>query len=166
MKYHNVELHNVCDLIEDDGGPGFGVLTKWQVSPAFEKKPEPPEKVTSYIEALKKPKVGISFAYYPPCLMRAVSRTAYSEVRESLSRESPKGGDENMKALLSLIALVVGLTFGSVTFVQADEKAAAPAAPAAAAPAAPAPSTPAAEEKKVDTKKAEKKEQKKKAEKK
>jgi hypothetical protein len=69
-----------------------------------------------------------------------------------------------MKTLLSVIALVVGLTFGAVTFVQADEKAAAPAAPAApaaAAPAAPAPSTPAAQEKKVDTKGAAKKETKK-----
>lgn len=26
MRYGNVELHNVCDLIEDDGGPGFGLL--------------------------------------------------------------------------------------------------------------------------------------------
>ena len=67
-----------------------------------------------------------------------------------------------MKTLLSVMALVVGLTFGTVTFVQADEKAAAPAAPEASAPATPAA---APEEKKVDTKKAEKKESKKKAEK-
>jgi lysophospholipase L1-like esterase len=26
MRFKNVELHNVCDLIENDGGPGFGVL--------------------------------------------------------------------------------------------------------------------------------------------
>jgi lysophospholipase L1-like esterase len=26
MRYQNVELHNVCDLIEDDGGSGFGIL--------------------------------------------------------------------------------------------------------------------------------------------
>ncbi len=36
-----------------------------------------------------------------------------------------------MKALVAMMALVVGLTFVGVTFVQADEKAA-PAAPAAA----------------------------------
>jgi len=35
-----------------------------------------------------------------------------------------------MKALVTMMALVVGLTFVGVTFVQADEKAA-PAAPAA-----------------------------------
>jgi hypothetical protein len=49
-----------------------------------------------------------------------------------------KGGDITMsKALFAMMALVVGLMFGSATFVQADEKAAAPAAPAAA-PVAPA----------------------------
>jgi hypothetical protein len=42
---------------------GFGVLTKWQVSPGFEKKPEPPEKVTSYIEALKKPQISLTAAH-------------------------------------------------------------------------------------------------------
>lgn len=26
MRYKNVDLHNVCDLIEDDGGPGIGML--------------------------------------------------------------------------------------------------------------------------------------------
>lgn len=35
-----------------------------------------------------------------------------------------------MKTLVAMMVLVVGLTFGAVTFVQADEKAA-PAAPAA-----------------------------------
>jgi hypothetical protein len=41
-----------------------------------------------------------------------------------------------LKALVAMLALIIGLTFGAVTFVQADEKASAPA-PAAggAAPA-------------------------------
>ncbi|MGH7253458.1 MAG: hypothetical protein ACREIE_06620, partial [Nitrospiraceae bacterium] len=60
------------------------------------------------------------------------------------------------KTLVAILALVIGLTFGAVTFVQADETAApAPAAPAApaAAPAAAAPAA-APAEKKVEAKKA------------
>ena len=49
-----------------------------------------------------------------------------------------------MKALVAMMALVVGLTFVGVTFVQADEKAA-PAAPAA-------PAAGKKEEKKADKK--------------
>jgi hypothetical protein len=40
-----------------------------------------------------------------------------------------KGGDSiMMKAMFAMLALVLGLTFGATTFVQADEKKAAPAA--------------------------------------
>jgi ribosomal protein L12E/L44/L45/RPP1/RPP2 len=52
-----------------------------------------------------------------------------------------------MKAMFAMLALVLGLTFGAATFVQADEKKAAPAAEKK-------------EEKKAE-KKAEKKEEKK-----
>jgi hypothetical protein len=56
-----------------------------------------------------------------------------------------KGGDSiMMKAMFAMLALVLGLTFGATTFVQADEKKAAPAA------------------EKKEEKKAEKKEEKKK----
>ena len=56
-----------------------------------------------------------------------------------------KWGDLNMmKAMFAVLALVLGLTFGATTFVQADEKKAAPAA------------------EKKEEKKAEKKEEKKK----
>ena len=53
----------------------------------------------------------------------------------------PEGGENRMrKPFVALMALVIAMTFGTVTFVQAQEKAAesAPAAPAtpAAAPAA------------------------------
>jgi hypothetical protein len=53
------------DVHRDTGGgtSGFGVLTKWQISPAFEKKPDPSEKVTSYIEALKKPQLSLTAAH-------------------------------------------------------------------------------------------------------
>jgi hypothetical protein len=40
-----------------------------------------------------------------------------------------KGGDSiMMKAMFAMLALVLGLTFSATTFVQADEKKAAPAA--------------------------------------
>ena len=40
-----------------------------------------------------------------------------------------KGGDSiMMKAMFAMLALVLGVTFGATTFVQADEKKAAPAA--------------------------------------
>ena len=42
---------------------------------------------------------------------------------------SMKGGDSiMMKAMFAMLALVLGLTFGAATFVQADEKKDAPAA--------------------------------------
>jgi hypothetical protein len=45
------------------------------------------------------------------------------------ARSFPRKEVNVMKALVAMMALVVGLTFVGVTFVQADEKAA-PAAPA------------------------------------
>lgn len=56
-----------------------------------------------------------------------------------------------MKAMFAMLALVLGLTFGATTFVQADEKKAAPAAEKKeekkAAPAAEKKAAPAAEKK-------------------
>jgi len=73
-----------------------------------------------------------------------------------------KGGENQMsKMLVAMLALVIGLSFGAVTFVQADEK----AAPAPAAPAA-APAEKKAEAKKDEGKKATEKVAKKKTEKK
>jgi len=83
----------------------------------------------------------------------------------------PEGGENKMrKTFVALMALVIATTFGTVTFVQADENA---AAPAPAAPAAPAAAPAAALEEKKDMgehkgteKKVEKKTAKKKAKKK
>lgn len=66
-----------------------------------------------------------------------------------------------MKTAMAMLALVLGLSFGSATFVQADEMKK-EAAPAAAAPAAPA--APAGEVKKEEGKKKGKKHGKKKGE--
>ena len=66
-----------------------------------------------------------------------------------------------MKTALAMLALVLGLSFSSATFVQADEMKK-EAAPAAAAPAAPA--APAGEVKKEEGKKKGKKHGKKKGE--
>ncbi len=66
-----------------------------------------------------------------------------------------------MKTAMAMLALVLGLSFSSATFVQADEMKK-DAAPAAAAPAAPA--APAGEVKKEDGKKKGKKHGKKKGE--
>lgn len=41
----------------------------------------------------------------------------------------PKGGEDMSKALLAAMAVVIGLSVGAVSFVQADEKA--PGSPAA-----------------------------------
>lgn len=49
-------------------------------------------------------------------------------------KTTEKGGEQRMKALMAMMALVIGLAFGTATFVRADE----PTAPAPAAPAAPA----------------------------
>jgi hypothetical protein len=67
-----------------------------------------------------------------------------------------------MKALVAMLALIIGLTFGAVTFVHADEKASAPAP--AAGGAAPAEKKDMAAEKKdmAGDKKTEKKADKKK----
>ncbi len=57
----------------------------------------------------------------------------------------PEGGENKMrKTFVALMALVIATTFGTVTFVQADENAAAPA------PAAPAAAPAAALEEKKD----------------
>jgi hypothetical protein len=66
-----------------------------------------------------------------------------------------------MKTAMAMLALVLGLSFSSATFVQADEMKK-EAAPAAAAPAAPA--APAGEVKKEEGKKKGKKHGKKKGE--
>ncbi len=66
-----------------------------------------------------------------------------------------------MKTAMAMLALVLGLSFSSATFVQADEMKK-EAAPAAAAPAAPA--APAGEVKKEEGKKKGKKQGKKKGE--
>lgn len=69
-----------------------------------------------------------------------------------------------MKTLIAMLALVLGLSFGSATFVPAEEMKK-DAAPAAAAPAAPAPpAAPAGEVKKEEGKKKGKKHGKKKSE--
>lgn len=69
-----------------------------------------------------------------------------------------------MKTAMAMLALAMGLSFSSATFVQADEMKK-EAAPAAAAPAAPpAPAAPAGEVKKDEGKKKGKKHGKKKGE--
>lgn len=60
-----------------------------------------------------------------------------------------------MKAMFAMLALVIGLTFGATTFVQADEKKAAPTAEKKEEKKAEKKAAPAAEKK--EEKKAEKK---------
>jgi glucose dehydrogenase len=96
--------------------------------------------------------VGIvSLVLYPSCAVRPFKRRTDNPLRRSVT----------MKTAMAMLALVLGLSFSSATFVQADEMKK-EAAPAAAAPAAPA--APAGEVKKEEGKKKGKKHGKKKGE--